>query len=129
MKSLSGLYLSGYNSNKIFIHAKAREFYEKLRMKNRKTLTDDSLDDSLKTPDESLNISENNLKTTNSHPRENTCLLSKWKADTLNDSLKTALDDSLKTINDSSNTTEDTSKTVHIRRDIRTFFGTTVKTS
>ena len=129
VKSLSGLYLSGYNSNKIFIHAKAREFYEKLRMKNRKTLTDDSLDDSLKTPDESLNISENNLKTTNSHPRENTCLLSKWKADTLNDSLKTALDDSLKTINDSSNTTEDTSKTVHIRRDIRTFFGTTVKTS
>jgi hypothetical protein len=125
VKSLSGLYLSGFNSNKIFIHAKAREFYEKLRMKNRKTLTDDSLvdslkttADSLKTTDNSFNISENNLKTLT---RGNTCLLTKWKAGTLK-----TIDD---TLDDSLNTTEDTSKTVHIRRDIRTFFGTTVKTS
>jgi ATP-dependent DNA helicase PIF1 len=30
VKSLKGLYLSGYNSSKIFVHKKAREFYERL---------------------------------------------------------------------------------------------------
>jgi hypothetical protein len=107
VKSLSGLYLSGYNSNKIFIHAKAREFYEKLRMKNRTAMALDSL----KTTTDSFNISENNLKTPTRG--NNTCLLTKWKGNSLDDTLKT---------------TEDTSKTVHMNRNIRSFFGT-VKTS
>ena len=42
VKSLSGLYLSGYNSNKIFIHTRAREFYERLRLRNR-TNSDDTI--------------------------------------------------------------------------------------
>jgi ATP-dependent DNA helicase PIF1 len=111
VKSLSGLYLSGYNSNKIFIHAKAREFYEKLRMKNRTTLA--KTDDSLKTTDDSLKISENNLKTSHSQPRENTCLVSKWKGSPLDDTIKT---------------TDDSVKTLHMNKNIRSFFGT-VKTS
>lgn len=124
VKSLSGLYLSGYNSNKIFIHAKAREFYEKLRMKNRTILADDSLKTTNNSLADSLKISENNLKTTNSHPRVNTCLLSKWKTSSL-DTSKTTLEDTSKTTDDS---TEDTLKTLHIRRNIHSFFGT-VKTS
>ena len=134
VKSLSGLYLSGYNSNKIFIHTKAREFYEKLRMRNRTTLAADSLkttDDSLKTTDDSLKIPSK----PNSHPQENTCFLSKWKAGNLDtskktlDSSKKTLDTSLKTINDTVKPTDDTVKTLHMSRNIRSFFGTTVKTS
>jgi ATP-dependent DNA helicase PIF1 len=134
VKSLSGLYLSGYNSNKIFIHTKAREFYEKLRIRNRTTLAADSL----KTTDDSSKIPSK----PNSHPQENTCFLSKWKAGNLDtskktldsskttlDSSKKTLDDSLKTINDTVKPTDDTVKTLHMSRNIRSFFGTTVKTS
>ena len=59
--------------------------------------------------DESLKIPENNLKTTNSHAK-----------------IRRPLQ---KTINDTVKPTDDTVKTLHMSRNIRSFFGTTVKTS
>ena len=99
VKCLSGLYLSAFNCNKIFIHAKAREFYEKLRMKKQITTLDTSkttldtskttLDTSKTTLDDSLKISENNLKTTMDTSKT-----------TLDESLKIS-ENNLKTVNNS----------------------------